>query len=123
MKKKQLSSILTLAVLLFFGAYFLSNKPGGENVKGQSVVKSECEFDQLVYYYLDQCQWCRKVKNEETLSKVEQLGVKVKKVNANVGPVRHQFEGVPTFVVNEEVTSGYQTFEQLKEKLGCKNDS
>lgn len=120
MKKKYL--LLALTALVLFGVYFLSNKPGGESVKGQSVVKSECEFDQLVYYYLDQCQWCQKVKNEETLSKLEKLGVKIKKVNANVGPVRHRFEGVPTFVINEEVTSGYQTFERLKEKLGCKND-
>jgi len=88
--------------------------------KDQSVLpNTQCQTKEMIFYYLDTCSWCQKVKNEGTISKIEQLGVRVKQINAAVGPVRHQFEGVPTFVINDKVYSGYKTFEELSELLGC----
>lgn len=46
-------------------------------------------------------------------------GVKIKRINANIGPVRHRFRDVPTFVIDEKVYSGYKTFDELKELLSC----
>lgn len=81
--------------------------------------KIECEFKEMIFYYLDGCSWCQKVKNEDTISKLEELGIKIKQVDANIGPIEHQIKGVPTFVVNDNVYSSYMTFEELKELLGC----
>jgi len=47
------------------------------------------------------------------------LGVKINKINAAVGPVRHKFQSVPTFVINGKVYEGYKTFEEIKELLDC----
>lgn len=80
---------------------------------------TQCQVKEMTFYYLDTCVWCQKVKDEGTLDKLEELGVKVNTINAAVGPVRHKFEGVPTFVIDEKVYSGYKTFDELKELLGC----
>lgn len=40
--------------------------------------------------------------------------MKIKKVDVNVGPVNHNFRGVPTFVIDSKVYSGYKTFDELK---------
>ncbi len=92
MKKKQLLLIFILVTLLFFGAYYFSNKPKGESVKGQTATKSQCEFSQVIYYYLDQCQWCQKIKNEGTLSKLEQLGLRLKKLTSPLAPFAISFK-------------------------------
>ncbi len=80
---------------------------------------SQCETKEMSFYYLEQCSWCQKVKNEGTIDKIEKLGVKVNKINVSVGPIRHKFEGVPTFVIGEKIYSGYKTFEELKGLLRC----
>jgi len=97
----------------------LSKSPEVVTKLSKSTSASQCQVKEITFYYLDQCGWCQKVKNEGTISKIEQLGVKVKQINAAVGPIRHQFQGVPTFIINEKVYSGYKTFEELKELLGC----
>lgn len=78
-----------------------------------------CEFKEMIFYYLDSCSFCQKVKNEGTISKIEELGIKVNQINAQVGPVEHPVTGVPAFIINGKVYSGYKTFEQVKELLGC----
>ena len=105
---------IVVAVILIAGGFFLLKKPEGKNV-GQS----QCQVKEITFYYLDQCGWCQKVKKEGTLEKIEQLGIKVTKINAAIGPIRHEFQGVPTFVINEKVYSGYRTFEELKELFVC----
>ena len=85
-------------------------------------VSSQCQVQEMTFYYLDQCGWCQKVKSEGTIDKIEALGVKVNKINAAIGPIRHKFEGVPTFVINDKIYSGYKTFEELSELLGCPKD-
>ncbi|MDI6820993.1 MAG: DUF2318 domain-containing protein [Patescibacteria group bacterium] len=115
--KKMFLTIL-IAIGLIAGAWLLVKQPNlSDNLS------SQCQIKEMTFYYLEQCSWCQKVKNEGTISKIEQLGVKVNKIDAAVGPIRHKFEGVLTFVINEKVYSGYKTFEELKELLVCPTDS
>lgn len=86
-------------------------EPGDETAK--------CEFNEMIFYFRSGCGWCQKVKDDGTISKIEELGVKVTQIDVKIGPVEHEFSGVPTFVINEKVYVGYRTFEELNELLGC----
>lgn len=101
---------------------YSSNKalgPTDDSVADENSVEGKCEIKEMIFYYLDRCSLCQKVKEDGTISKLEALGVKVTQIDANVGPVQHEFRGVPTFIINEKVYSGYRTFEELRELLGC----
>ena len=76
----------------------------------------------MIFYYRDQCSWCQKVKGEGTISKIEELGVEVTQINVDIGPVRHQFQTVPTFVIDEKIYSDYKTFAELRELLSCQKE-
>jgi len=126
MFKKYLPFIIIGLVIVVGGGMVLSQggaKGGQENNTEEVNLEAQCEFSEIVFYYLDTCSWCQKVKGEGTISKLESLGVKVEQINANVGNLRHQFKGVPTFVVNEKIYTGYKTFEQLKELLKCSENN
>jgi len=109
------------ALFLFMGGWMFQNKLSEEDNNNLGIVSGgQCEANEMIFYYLDQCGWCQKVKQEGTISKLEKLGVKVQQVNAkNIASVSHQFRSVPTFVINEKVYSGYKTFEELSTLLGC----
>lgn len=115
--KKYLSIFAVAVVILVIGGFFLLKKPAEK-----SVSQNQCQAKEMIFYYLDACGWCQKVKSEGTIAKIKDLGVEVKEINAAIGPVRHQFEGVPTFVINEKVYSGYKTFDELSNLLGCPTD-
>lgn len=112
--KKYWPVFIVVAAVLIAGGFLLLRKSENNNI-GQS----QCQVKEITFYYLETCEWCNKVKSEGTISKIKQLGINVKEVNAAVGPIRHKFEGVPTFIVNEKVYSGYKTFDELKALLGC----
>jgi len=114
---KLLSSIVLIIVILAVGIIAVISFTSNKNPKISN--QTQCKFNELTFYYLDQCSWCQKVKSEGTIEKIEALGVKVNKINADIGPVRHKFGGVPTFVINDKVYSGYKTFEELSELLEC----
>src|SRR3989338_9051228 len=115
MKKTFLAmAILLIVAGLIAGTWLLIRQP---NPPSNS--PSQCEIKEITFYYLDQCGWCQKVKSEGTIDKIEALGGRVNKINAAIGPIRHKFESVPTFVINDKVYSGYKTFEELEELLGC----
>jgi len=103
-----------LIIGLIAGVWIVIRQPNSP-----SNSSSQCEIEEMTFYYLDTCGLCQKVKSDGTIDKIEALGVKVNKINAAVGPIRHKFEGVPTFAINDKVYSGYKTFEELKELLGC----
>lgn len=115
MKKHLIIFLVATSLLLISGfvLYSYSDK------KPETFIESQCETKELTFYYLDQCTWCQKVKNEGTLSKLEEMGVKITKINAKTGSVSHQFSWVPTFVINGKVYSGYRNIEDLKELLNC----
>lgn len=117
MKKYLIISIITAAIISGAIIFFSSNK----EQKTSSV--TQCQFKEMTFYYLDQCSWCQKVKNEGTIKKIKELGVSVKEINTDIGPIKHQFQGVPTFVIDEKVYSGYKTFEELKGLLVCPTNS
>ena len=115
--------IIAVAAIAIAGAgafIFLGDSAGNDN---DNVVKGQCEVDELIFYYLDTCSWCQKVKKEGALEKLESMGVKVTRIDAAKGPINHEFTGVPTFVVNGKVYSGYKTFEELEELLECQEES
>lgn len=110
--------IICFAVMALVGVglvYFFSAKQDG----GEQGVVSICQVKEITFYYLDGCEWCNKVKAEGTLDKIEELGIKIDKINVAVGPIRHKFQGIPTFVINGKVYEGYRTFEEIKDLLGC----
>ncbi len=121
MFKKYLPFIIIGLVIVIGGGITFGQ--GGVEKSQENNTEAQCEINEMVFYYLDSCSWCQKVKSEKTISKLESLGVRVEQIRANVGPVRHQFQGVPTFVINENVYSGYKTFEELKELLKCSEDN
>lgn len=79
----------------------------------------ECESNEIIFYHREGCSFCQKVKDEGTIEKIEKLGVKVNQIDVTIGPIQHQFPGVPTFVIGEKVYVGYKNFEQIKDLLGC----
>lgn len=107
--------LLVVGILAILGAHMT----GYFVIEPEAEVESRCKVSKMTYYYADWCGWCRRVVEDGTISKLEELGVNVTKVNVDFGPILHQFRGVPTFVINDEIYSGYKTFEQLKELLGC----
>lgn len=80
---------------------------------------SQCKTSQMIFYYLDTCSACQEFKKSGTIEKLEKLGVKIQKVNAATGPIRHKFETVPTFVIGDNIYSDALSFEQLSKILGC----
>jgi len=107
------TALIIFAIIVVAGIVFLALSSKGE------VNNSQCKFGSLIFYYLDECEWCNKVKSEGTLDSLEALGVKVQKINTRTGIVRHSFTGVPTFVVDNTVYTGYRTLDELKDLLGC----
>ena len=116
---KRLFLIISMIAVLAAGFWLFEKFSGPSTANISSQFQSQCQVKEITFYYLDSCDWCQKVKSEGTISKIEELGVEVKQVNADTGPVRHQFRGVPTFVIDEKVYTGYRTFEELRGLLGC----
>lgn len=112
MKKSLLFILFLIIAVLGLVVYFL--KPEVTIQK-----QSQCQVSEMIFYYADTCHWCKQVKDEGTLDKLEKLGVKISKINTAVGPIRHKFESVPTFVIGNQVLTGYKTFDEFKELLGC----
>lgn len=107
--------IITIIVLSSIGIIWYLRLPQ----QNQNIPISQCEIKEITFYYLDGCEWCNKVKSEGALEKIEELGIKINKINAAIGPVRHKFTGVPTFIIDNKVYEGYRTFEDLKALLKC----
>ncbi|MCK5009903.1 MAG: hypothetical protein KAS98_05415, partial [Deltaproteobacteria bacterium] len=78
-----------------------------------------CAFNEMIFYISSNCEFCEKVKDDGTISKIEELGVKVTQINVEDGPVEHKISGVPAFVINKNMYMGYKTFKELSELLGC----
>lgn len=104
--KKPIISILIAIAVVAAGIYFfgINNAPAGNT---------------LTFYYLKSCSHCKQVEDEGTLEKIEKLGIKVKKVDVNIGPIRDnikQSDGniyTPTFVIDGKVYVGYRSYDDL----------
>jgi len=112
-------------IIVFLGiatGIILINRSPDENSEINNT-ELQRRVEEMIFYYLDTCGWCQKVKDDGTISKLEQLGVKVSQINARSGSVLHQFQTVPTFVIDGKLYSGYKTFEELKELLDCSEEN
>ncbi|MCK5255716.1 MAG: hypothetical protein KAQ81_06815, partial [Deltaproteobacteria bacterium] len=87
------------------------NEPGDGTV--------ECAFNEMIFYFSPGCGFCEKVKDDGTIPKLEALGVKVTQIDVKVGPVEHEFPGVPAFIIDKNVYVGYRTLKELSAFLGC----
>ena len=115
MKKLTLAALSAVVLVIAAAAFSAAGMLGG-----LQEITGECDVSEITFYYSDSCSWCQKVKNEGGLLKLAAYGVSVNNVNTARGPILHDFTAVPTFVVNEEVHTGYKTFEELKELLNCR---
>ena len=113
MKKKYI--IITIFLIAAAGSIYLAYS----GARKTPAAETQCSVKQITFYYLDGCEWCNRVKSEGTIQKIEALGIQVKKINAAIGPIRDKFEGVPTFVINGKVYTGYKTFNEIRELLSC----
>ncbi|MFH1597450.1 MAG: hypothetical protein ABIB97_00060 [Patescibacteria group bacterium] len=110
--------LIVVAVILVSGGITLAIFLTSESEE-TGVVQAKCATDEMIFYYRNGCSWCGKVKTDNSIPQLEELGVTITQVETTTGSVQHQISGVPAFVVNNEVFSGYRTYAQLKELLGC----
>ncbi|MBZ1349003.1 MAG: hypothetical protein KY053_02130 [Candidatus Liptonbacteria bacterium] len=106
--------LLILGIVVFGGlilltVYYLPVKTDTELEVRQEL---QCEIGEMTYYYRPECSWCQRIDREDTIDKIEELGVDVRKAYSRAG-------SVPRFLIDNETYVGYRTFEQLKELLGC----
>lgn len=111
---KKIILIVLIIILIALGIWLIIRQPNDS-----PNLISQCQFQKMTYYYLEGCGWCQRIESEETVEKVEALGVRVNKINLAISPMRNQIQSVPTFVINREFYRGYKTFEELKDLLGC----
>jgi len=123
---KIILSIVVIFLIVGGLSFYLYLREGEEIPATNEVTDSDspagqgsCRSSEMIFYYRNGCSWCAKVKSDGSLEALTQLGVKITQIETSVGPVQHQFSGVPTFVVNNQVYSGYRTLDQLKVLLGC----
>lgn len=103
--------ILSIAViLLLLIAVFIYNNRN----------TSQCQIGKMIFYYSDGCAFCQKVKEDGTIEKLKELGVKIEEIDVNKGTIRHNIEGIPSFIIENKVYAGYKTIEELKALLNCK---
>jgi len=115
-KIKYFVIFLAIALLGAGGYYAFALKSGGaENYQNNS----QCKIGYVKLYYLKQCSWCQKVKDDGTIDKLRALGVQVEEIDAAVGPVRDKISGTPAFVIDGKVYEGYRTFDEIKALLSC----
>ncbi len=113
MKTKLIITIVAIA-LIGGGIFLYFFVIGGENT-----AQAQCETTDMIFYYQDGCPACGQVKSDGSITKLETLGINIKSVETGREPAPSNIQYVPSFVVNGEVNSGYMTYEELKELLGC----
>ena len=122
MLKRNWLFILIFIVIAVAGIMIFRQSQGDDSI---IVPEGQCQIEEMTFYYLDTCSWCQKIKDEKTLEKFEALGVKVAQINiaTNKAAIKHQISGVPTFVINDQVYSGYRSFDDLWDLLKCEENN
>jgi len=114
MRTAHLIGIVVIAVIVIgIVAMYLNSGNGGVPNN------SSCTYGQLNYYYRSDCSHCIQVSNDGSLEKLQaDFGVQVNKFEV-VEWGMYGIYATPTFEFGGQRMSGYRTFEQLKELLGC----
>ncbi|UCC91442.1 MAG: hypothetical protein JSV39_03985 [Candidatus Aenigmatarchaeota archaeon] len=112
---KRLNILLVVLVLVIVPFLVLvSLQPTGQTVG----TNTTCGFSEMNYYFRKDCSHCIQVSRDGSLEKLEELGVKVNKLEV-VEWGMYNIYATPTFEVAGQRIRGYRTFEQLKGLLGC----
>ena len=113
-----------LAAIVLIGAgFYVFRSQSDLSDKNISGAASQCQIKKIKFYYQKNCSWCQKVEKDGTVEKIKELGVQVEEIDAQVGPIRDQIEGTPSFVIDGKVYSGYRAFDEIKNLLKCSIDS
>ena len=115
--------IVSIIIGVLVIAYFVGQGITGLIARPEKVTYDlKCDYDELRYFYRDSCSHCRRIISDGTLEKMEKLGVNVKKFEVEEWGM-YGIYATPTFkfgkLMDEKAITGYFTFEQLEEKLGC----
>lgn len=116
MKKKYV--IITGLIFLGIGLVWFLTKPDVQDDVDYSL-EGECQITEMTYYYTETCSFCRRVRSEGTISKLNQLGVEINEINLGNEKPEHQISGVPAFIIEGNIYEGYRTFEELSGLLDC----
>lgn len=101
--------LAVVSVAAWFGFQTAPEPPPGNGI---------CQYDQLNYYYRNDCSHCLRVLNEGSLDKLEQLGVEVTKLEV-VEWGMYGIYATPTFEFGGQQVKGYKSYDELKQLLGC----
>lgn len=115
MRNTYLAVVLAVIMAAVLGYWGISGMVAAPALPGNS----SCSYSQLNYYFRESCHYCQEVAKEESLEKLEELGVKVNKYEV-VNWGMYGIYQTPTFEFGGQRVAGYKTFEELKELLGCK---
>lgn len=124
MRVAYLLLVAVIAVMAAFGYLGMTGMivgpgPGpGPEVNETENATAPAPCTELNYYFRSSCSHCQDVIRDGSLDKLEALGVNVTKYEV-VEWGMYGINQVPTFEFGGESVSGYKTFEELKELLGC----
>lgn len=105
---------VVFALVIVSSLVWISLQPTGHVIQ----TNSSCELQEMNYYFRKDCSHCIRVSRDGSLEKLEELGVKVNKFEV-VQWGMYGIRATPTFEFGGQRISGYRTFDQLKELLGC----
>jgi len=115
MRSAYLAVILVVILAAVLGYWGISGMVAGPDTEPGN---SSCSYSQLNYYFRESCHYCQEVAREESLEKLEELGVKVDKFEV-VNWGMYGIYQTPTFEFGGQRVAGYKTFEELRQLLGC----
>jgi len=114
---KKILIFLIVLIIVIVIILFWPNKEKGEIL--ENIPETDCGVSEMIFYYSDYCGLCSKVKDDGIIDSLKNIGIRIEEIDVKKDVVRHQFEGIPTFVIDNVVYSGYKTFDQLEEILKC----
>jgi len=115
MDKKTIILTIVIVLVVAGGLSLLLLLPESE----ENVAQAQCTTTDMIFYYRDGCSWCSKVKSDGSIEQLQEMGINVQSIETTTGQVNHDLQGVPTFVVDNQLYPGYKTLAQLKTLLGC----
>jgi len=78
----------------------------------------DCDIDQAIFYYHPSCGWCERQINEGGLEWLQDHGVLLEIIDVSTGDYSY-LEATPSWEIDQEITYGYKTLNQLKDMFQC----
>ena len=105
---------LVFALLIVSSLIWFTLQPANHD----SQTNSSCKFSEMNYYFRTTCSHRIRVSRDGSLEKLGELGVNINRFEV-VRWGMYGIQATPTFEFGGQRISGYRTFDQLKELLGC----